>query len=397
MTAALAHASPVARLADYVARASEMVPWLAERSPETERLRRLPDDVQHAVKAAGFIGLCRPDRAGGAGFDKSAIHDVCSVLARGCASTAWVVGNLTSHEAFMAQFPDEAQDEVWAEPDMGIGSSFIFPAGRATPVPGGYHVSGRWPYSSGIHLCRWCVMGAVVAEEGARRAYFLLPDSDYEVLDTWDTVGLRGTGSTHVEAQDAFVPAHRVLDFDAMIAGRAPGLARNPEPHWRFPLPVGGGYVLVATLYGAARGACDALAAELKAKVVRLSGRSQAGIEATQVKLGHARAIIDTVDLIARTNWAAINHGLETAGRVPPDEAIRIRRDSAFCARLCCQAVDILLDAGGGTALFETNPVQRAWRDIHAGAAHVGLGFDTVMAAAGRAMLGQPTGLPGLP
>lgn len=393
---------PEDRLQRLVDAAHALKPLLAEHAIETERIARTPEPVLRAVKEAGMFRMCQPERHGGAGLDKGAIHDVCSVLAEACPSTAWVVGNLTSHETFLAQFDARAQADVWeTDPTEAIGSSFIFPAGKARRVPDGWLVSGRWPYSSGIHAAGWCIVGAIMDEgepsTGFDRpqGYFLLHRDQYRIIETWRVAGLRGTGSDDVQCEDAFVPDHRFLDYRDMLAGTGPGFAINTEAHWRFPIFAAGGFVLVATMCGAARGAVAHLAQEMRTKAVRVTGKAMSGMEAVQAKIGEASAIVDTVDLIARSSLSNLHHALEQ-GRVSSELAIRLRRDSAYAARLCVQAVDIALDAGGGTALFEANPIQRAWRDVHAGAAHAGLQWTTVTAAYGRTRLGQPSGLPGI-
>ena len=251
------HAAEYAALVD---RTRALVPLLAKHADRTEAAGSVVPEVVAALQDAGVFRIVQPRAVGGYEFPATSFFDVCATLARGCMSTAWVVGNLSSHHLLLAHWPVAAQDEVWsASRDTLIGASYVFTAGKVRRVAGGYRVEGQWPYSSGIDPCQWVTIGGLVepdAPGGApERRYFLLPRADYEILDTWQTSGLQGTGSKDVLFRDVFVPAHRTVGYDEMVEGRAPGLARHPGGLFRYPIPAGGGYVLLSSMFGAAAGA----------------------------------------------------------------------------------------------------------------------------------------------
>ena len=390
---------PVARQ-HVIESARAMIPRLRERAAETEKLRRVPDATIEEFHQAGLFRILQPHRVGGFEFHPSIYLDVCGEIARGCASSSWVLANLAAHHLFMALWDPRAQDDVWdPSPDTLIGSSYIFTAGRADRVPGGYIVSGHWPFSSGIDPCQWTVVGAgVPAENGAERPehrYFLLPRADYEIIDTWHVVGLRGTGSKDLVIDKVFVPDYRTLPFAQTHDGTAPGLAINPGPLFRLSMHGSGGFTLLATLYGAARSAVEEYVTTTRSRSARVSGKGFADMTAVQTRIAEADAHLDTVELITRAAYDSAYGCLRTEPSVDPRISIRLKRDSAFAARLCVAAVDMVFAGFGGSALFEDHPVQRIWRDVHAGAAQFGLQWDVAAPAYGRTRIGLPSGLPG--
>src|SRR5215475_521705 len=193
-----------------LARAAALIPQLRDRAARTEELRRLPVETERNLHETGLFRIVQPKRVGGSEFDYVALVDCAEVLAKADASVAWNFANLASHHWMLAMFDKRAQDLVWdKDPDTLIASSFIFPAGRAHRVKGGYRLHGSWPFSSGVASCDWNMLASVVYSEdeadGIEYRIFLLPKGDYRILDTWNVAGLRGTGSSDVEVRDAFV------------------------------------------------------------------------------------------------------------------------------------------------------------------------------------------------
>src|SRR5215472_6158457 len=137
-------------------RAEALVPVLRERAAKTEALRRIPEESIADLHSAGLFRMLRPARRGGSELPFSAIIELGAIIGRGCGSSAWVLNNLASHDWMLAYWPEPAQDEVWGpSPDALIASAFVFPGGRARKVAGGYRLSGRWPFSSGIDASNW--------------------------------------------------------------------------------------------------------------------------------------------------------------------------------------------------------------------------------------------------
>jgi len=191
-----------------VERADALLPRLRDRAARTEELRRLPPETERDLHDAGLFRILQPKRVGGAELDYVALVDCAEILGRADASVAWNLANLASHHWMLGMFDKRAQDLVWdKDVDALIASSFIFPAGRARKVEGGYRLRGSWPFSSGVASCEWNMLASVVSTEdeadGIEYRIFLVHKNDYRILDTWNAAGLRGTGSNDVDGAPA--------------------------------------------------------------------------------------------------------------------------------------------------------------------------------------------------
>jgi 3-hydroxy-9,10-secoandrosta-1,3,5(10)-triene-9,17-dione monooxygenase len=372
---------------------------LEAHAQAAETLGRTPSDVLDALKNSGLFKILRPRRYGGYGLAPSAMFEVGATLARGCMSTAWVYVNLAIHEIYVAAWPAAIQREVWSDTETLVGSTFVFPAGRAKRVEGGYLLNGRWPFSSGIYPCSWTINGGIVEGEDDRppeTRYFLLREGEYEILDTWRVAALKGTGSADTQVRDLFVPEERTLGYRELLRCEAPGLALNDEWTMRVPLASVGGFVLMAPIYGALRGAFDQFVEAARTRTARSSGKGLASEPTFQSRVSEAAVIIDTLETIINRTYQDMEAAMVAGEIYTGQNALRMRRDGAYCARLAKQAADILFALGGGSALYESSPLQRMWRDVHGGTAHIVYQWDVQGVVSGKVELGLPSGLPGL-
>src|SRR5215469_11653722 len=221
-------------------RARALIPQLRERAPRTEELRGLPPETERDLHEAGLFRLVQPKRVGGAELDYVALVDCAELLGKGDASVAWNFGNLASHHWMLGMFDKRAQNLVWdQDANVLIASSFIFPAGRARKVEGGYRLRGSWPFSSGVASSEWNMLASVVSSDdeadGIEYRIFLVHKNDYRIVDTWNSVGLRGTGSNDVEVRDAFVPEPQTVAVSDLAGGPTPGSAVNPNALYALP------------------------------------------------------------------------------------------------------------------------------------------------------------------
>src|SRR3954452_23428314 len=153
-------------LEELLARAEALVPVLRERANHTEELRRLPEETIEDLHRTGLFRILQPRRVGGSELPFRSIVELVSTIGKGDGSPAWVLATLAAHHWLLGMWPKEAQDEIWGQsPDNLIGSALIFPRGRARRVPGGYRVSGRWPFSSGVDPAAWNMLGAIMHDE----------------------------------------------------------------------------------------------------------------------------------------------------------------------------------------------------------------------------------------
>jgi 3-hydroxy-9,10-secoandrosta-1,3,5(10)-triene-9,17-dione monooxygenase len=382
------------------ARAEALVPVLRARAREAEELRRIPDATIAELHASGLFRMLQPKRVGGSELPVRALVELGAIVSRGCGSTGWVLTNLASHHWMLGMWPKEAQDEVWGvSPDELVGSAFVFPGARAEPKDGGYVLSGRWPFSSGIDASQWNLVGAVVRDARDRpveQRIFLVPAKDYRIIDTWFVTGLRGTGSKDVEMADVFVPAHRTLPLAAVSGGATPGSAINANPLYKLPALGLFSFVVAAVSLGIAQGAIADYRAQMRDRVGAYTGKRLADLAGVQLRLAEASALADIAAALMLRDCDDATR-ITAADAVPSNEdKARWRRNGAYAAGMCTKAVELIFTAIGGAGVYLHHPVQRAFRDVAAANAHYALSWDVNGTLWGRVALGQPIDQPAL-
>ena len=391
-----------ARAADYDelwGRAEQLLPVLRERAAGCEELRRMPDATLRDFHDTGLFRMQQPRRVGGSELEFSAVVTFGALVARACASSAWNLINLGSHHLLLGMFPAKAQDEVWSvSPDTLVASSFVFPAGKAQRVQGGYQISGRWPFSSGVDPSDWNMLaGQIAGAEGEppEQRVFLLQKSQYTVHDTWFAGGLRGTGSKDVEVQDQFVPEHRTLAVADMKGGPTPGSAVNPGPLYQMPVFAMFPYMLSGVALGIAEGLIDDFAAGSAGRG-KMTGARIASVQSVQLRLGEAAALARASRLFQVGNCREAEAMIRD-GKVPdmPSKA-RYRLEGAYAVDWAVKAVDLLFMLSGASGLYESGHVARAFRDAHAVKQHFSFNTDVAGTTYGRVALGLPSDNPTL-
>jgi len=361
---------------EMVARARALVPSIAARAQECERLRRLPDETERDLHAAGLFRIAQPARVGGPELDVGIFVDVCAEIAKVCPSTAWNIGNLASHHWMLAYYDPKAQDELWdVSPDVLIATSLVFPAGRGRKVDGGYEVTGRWPLSSGVDNSDWNMLAFMVRETDdgppVDQRFALVHRSHYEIIDTWHAVGLSGTGSKDVAVKGLFVPTYRTITAWDLSGRPHAGSTVNPGALFKLPLLALGPYVLSGVMLGCARGAYEMTVGAARKRNATNTGLPVNASQAIQIKVAEAGARIDAADLIMRRACAQAMDAARVGGAPQHDDKVRYRRDAFFSVRMCLEAVDILMGIAGSGGLYMTSGMQRLFRDAHAANAHV--------------------------
>ena len=377
-------------------RARALIPQLRDRAARTEELRRLPPETERDLHETGLFRIVQPKRVGGSEFDYVALVDCAEILGKADASVAWNFANLASHHWMLGMFDKRAQDQVWdKDPSVLIASSFIFPAGRARKVEGGYQLRGRWPFSSGVASCEWNMLASVVFPEdeadGIEYRIFLLHRDQYNIVDTWDAAGLRGTGSNDVEVKDAVVADALSVAVNDLAGGPTPGSAVNPNVLYALPAFSLFPYVLSGVALGNAQACLDDYI-EVARHRASASNRAKLGdMQSTQIKIAEASAKIDAARLIMRSR--CIEAMVDARRGHIPDMAAKtgLRRDGAFSVNLCTEAVSLLFAASGARGLFTSGALQRQFRDAHAINSHLAFNFDAAGTNYGRVALGLPS------
>jgi 3-hydroxy-9,10-secoandrosta-1,3,5(10)-triene-9,17-dione monooxygenase len=394
---------------ELIARARDMAPKLAERALDCERQRRIPDESIRELKQAGFFRILQPRAFGGYELDFSTYVKVAIELGRGCASTAWVYENNAMHQLILGLFPEQTQREIWATGDPALDARIASTGwspknGSARPVDDGYVLDGHWEFASGSFNCDLDLILAPVEREGAGPApemrLFLLDRAagEYEILDTWHSMGLKGTASNDIVVRDQFVAEHRTLAW--ADANRTPedgvkvqGSCIHDSTWYRVPVWDWMGWTITPALVGAAHGALESTAARFETRT-NLLGERLADTQSVQLRLADVAARLDAAETLLLRDVAqtAAAYG---SGKAPTVlERSTWRRNQAFSARLLLEAVESLLYRGGAHGIRDGDPVQRAYRDIGAGVTHVGSDWDVWGRIYGRALLGQDIATP---
>jgi 3-hydroxy-9,10-secoandrosta-1,3,5(10)-triene-9,17-dione monooxygenase len=375
-----------------VARARALVPALRERAARTEAERDLSPETMADLHGTGLLRFCQPKRWGGMELGFLSQIDIPAEIARGCASTAWTVSNYAIHHWLLAFYEERAQEEIWgADPDALIASGIAYPQGRGRKVDGGYVVSGHWNFSSGVGPSEWNMLGVVI-RDGDRvvdHRICLLHRSEYEIIDDWQVMGMRATGSRSVKASEVFVPEYRTLSgYQCRGAGDFPGAKVNPSGVYRLPVAMISSHCLAAVAVGNAQAALELSCEHVKARTTSYTGASMRDFQAVQLRVGGAGARIEAARLLLR-NDAVNGQRWADEGRVPTvEEKLAVKRNAAYATTLCTEAVDLLHGMAGANGIYDSHPIQRLFRDAHSLGAHFGFSFDVHGSAWGLVALG---------
>jgi 3-hydroxy-9,10-secoandrosta-1,3,5(10)-triene-9,17-dione monooxygenase len=377
-------------------RAEALVPVLAERARETERLRRIPDETVRDLREAGLVRLANPERFGGYGLDYDTVLEVTAVLGRGCGSTAWCYSVWSSHNWLLGMYPLPAQEEYFGEsPDVLSSSSFAAGDRQLEPTQGGYLIRGTWSFSSGADAAQWVMIGANHPQQGP--GLCVVPRSEYCIDDNWFVSGLKGTGSKNIVVDTpTFVPEHRFLSYASMTAADTPGRLLHERASYRVPLYAVLSYTLAWPIIGMADGAVREFERRLVGRASR-DGRALADSASLQVLVAESATDVACAYALARQDLAEI---LDRGRREEPLsqlEVARTRSNQAYVARLALRATNRLFEVSGAHGLFETSAIQRFHRDVNAGSHQTALNWYANAEEYGRGRLaasrdGDPDG-----
>lgn len=369
-----------------VQRARDLVPKLRERAARTEELRSLPLETVIDLRRAGLLSIQKPQRYGGYQLGYDVLMDVLIELGRGCGSTAWTAMVLNCAN-ILAGFPEETQQELWSTGADALVSGVFTPV-PALVVDGGYQLRGSWSYASGVDHADWLFLsGLIVSQDIPDVRFFLLPKSDFVVVDDWFVSGLRGTGSKRVVVDDAFVPKHHTVSLSQLREGNAAGAALHQS--WLYRVPLAPIYRLntVAPAIGIALGAYEYYHEWVRSRIGP-DMQPLAQKANVQIHLGECTADIDAAARIVRSEILEISERVKSGYELTMRERARYHRDAAYCCALCVRAVDRLYEQSGATILPDKHRIQRAWRDIHALVAHTANLWDDAMQDFGRIEFG---------
>lgn len=363
-------------------RPHEAAPLAAEHAREGDRDRRLHPKVHEALRGAGFARHFVPARWGGDQGGFLPCFEAVVHIAREDPSAGWCA-SVTATLSRMAGFlPEEGQRTVWADGPDALVVGALVPGGSAEAAPGGWVLSGRWPYVSGVHASDFALLAVQVPVPGGdpEVRFLLVPRVAYAIERTWDTVGMRGTGSDTVVLDGVFVPRTHSFLRGELASGRAPGTAPDSLC---VPLQNVSGLTFAAPILGAVRGAAEAWSQAVVRKRAARPGTGQGGT--VELDLARSAALTDAAELLLARAAADADRGLladEWAGA-------RAQRDHVTAVDLLLDAVNRLQRTGGTGAQSVHGELQRFWRDANAGAGHAVLQWEPAARRFAAAALAQ--------
>jgi 3-hydroxy-9,10-secoandrosta-1,3,5(10)-triene-9,17-dione monooxygenase len=372
--------------AELLQQARALLPAVAESAAEGERERRVPPRIVAALKEAGIFRALQPRRWGGYELPPTALYDAEMAVGEGDMSTAWIVGVLGIIPWAVALFDDRAAAEVWDGDPSNLVCCALRRAGTATPVEGGYRLSGQWAYASGCQHATWALLGAAAGPPPGGDLLMLVPKRDFEILDTWQVAGLKATGSHDVVVKDAFIPAYRAHRMVELFECRGPGQSVNTAPLYRLPfgLVFAGGVANAAV--GALKGMLDRLVGEILAK----RGPRRPDLDLDFV-CAEAATTIDEAKAVVARNFARLMAHAEARELPPIEERLQVKYQLSLNTERCRIAANKLLEASGASGLYTTrHPYGRIVADITAGRQHITNNVALHARDWGQVMLGQP-------
>lgn len=360
-------------------------PLLKDNAELAREERRVPLANVEALQEAGFFLALQPAEWGGAELDPQYFFQAQAAIAEACMSTAWACGIVAVHAFQLALMDRRAQQDVWGGDIHTRVSSSYAPMGKVEPVEGGFRFSGRWGWSSGCDHCTWVLLGGILPD-GTYRT-FLLPRSDYTIEDTWNSMGLQGTGSNDIVVEDVFVPDYRTHKQSDGFEGTNPGVTADSAVLYRMPWAQLFVRVVSTPAIGAARSALHEYTELVKGKasgdITKLAKDS-----GTQMRIASARNTIEEMSGVMFTNFDRMMDALRAGESIGIDDRILYRYQASLVIDKSIDVVDSLFSSAGGSSVFLGSEIQQRFLDIHTARAHVANNPTSFARNLGSVMLG---------
>ena len=352
----------------------DLLPSFRERAEDAERLRVVPEASIKELADTGFFRMLQPKRYDGLEADPIDFFTAVRDIAGACGSTGWVSSVVGVHPWQIGLFDDEAQQAVWGEDTGTRVSSSYAPTGKAVVTDGGFLLSGKWSFSSGCDHASWVLLGGLVFNaEGQVVDFrtFLVPREKYQIVDVWNVVGLRGTGSNDIVVDETFVPEAFTLSMGDTGRCFGPGQAVNDSDLYKLPFHSIFTTTISTPIIGIAYGAYAEHVEMQQSRVRAAYAGEKASLDPfAAVRIARASSDIDAAWALTMNNIRDEMALVAKGEKIPLGLRLKVRRDQVLGTQRAIDAIDALFEAAGGRALAEGTYLQRAWRDAHAGRVH---------------------------
>lgn len=387
-------ARPIAgdvRAPELLAAAADLVPLLSMNAIRSEAERRVPEENIHALRDAGMFRLMQPVRHGGFEVSFRTKLAIMRELGRGDGATAWVTSLMSGAAWFAGMCGDDVQDEIWGKDRGALIAGVIATTGSLERVADGFRLSGRWTYCSGSWHAQWIFLGVTAMDEDrpdGQPGLAFVPASELTIEDTWHVVGMRGTGSNTVVAENVFVPSHRFVPISVLVSGEPP-ISPNRGPVYRVPFASAASTDFLGPQLGMARAAQDLVREGLGERGFSGTVYQRAADSTTiQIAMAEAAYHIDVAEMLAFGAVKEVDKA-GSEGTVPSLlQRARIKMHTARAVLHAREAVRTLVTVQGAGTFAESHPLQRIWRDSETASRHASTNPAIGAEAYGRALLG---------
>ena len=372
-----------------VERARTIAAKWSGRAEEIDSASKLPDELVAEWTDAGLIATLVPKRYGGYELGLDTASEIIRIFASVCPSAAWVLAFYIGHNWIHCQFPEEAQQEIFANGPSPRSAGVLAPLFKLRPVEGGYRITGRNSWNSGSPHADWIMSsGMVVGMSPPAPVTFIVPRSDVTLVDTWNMEGMRATGSWDAVLDDVFIPAHRTLASMGLFTSQTPGSVAHANPFYTRPLILLTFAYCLPIFVGATRGAIDEFVRNLKTRVGTNDGKSVSAKPAMQMLAGRCEARVQMAEtILAELMTSVMASDATTRFDVPGRLALKAR--GAMLAEFCKETISEVVLGAGANAFRKDSKLQMIYRDISMISAHAFFEQGSSTEALGRSLLGM--------
>ncbi len=372
-------------------RLNAILPEIAKNADKAEAERKAPEESIRLLNEIQLNRAFLPKAYGGFEISLPEFAECVVALSKACAGTAWAYSLLCTHNHQLAMFPKKLQDEIWGKNPDAVASSSIAPFSKIEEVEGGIRLSGEMGWSSGCEYADWAIVGCNRFDDEGKKIYSfaVIPRSDYEIVDNWFVMGMKGSGSKILKIDNVFIPEYRIQAAQDMMTGKSAGFGLYPESKIYYtPYRPYFACGFSAISLGIAERMLEAFKERTKNRVRAYTGANVGTATPALMRLAESTHQVLAARALLERTWEEHRvHGENK--QYPTAETLAYwRTNQAYAVKMCIEAVDRLFSAAGGSAWFDGNELQRLFRDSHMTGAHAYTDYDVCMQILGRELMG---------
>jgi len=372
-----------------------LTPMMEEHAAEAEQQRKPVDSVMKAIEDTGAYKYFVPRKYGGFEFSLDGFMEIGMTLGKADLSTAWVVTFCMEHNWLIGLYNKEAQELIFGENEYIIAPGALAPRGRATPVEGGFKLSGHWEWGTGVMHADWVLVGALTDRDGPPElCMYALPIKDAKVVDTWHMSGMVGTGSNDIVIEDAFVPSCLRQNLSDMRAGNSPGAQYHNTPTFRMPMLPVLGLTAASPAVGCAIRTVERFRERLQERTVYGTQDKQGERALAQSRLANLVVRAKHLELTLKQIASDVAAWGESGEVCPDIERAELRVRIGQVVREARNIVREVVEVSGAHVHNMSNPLGRALRDLETLSCHTVFDLDISTEGYGRLLLGLESNTP---